>query len=89
MTDDYTIPPNVSSITQLSITSRPPLGGYSDPTVSTLAKIYFPIVFTVGMVGNLLNVVVLGKKWSSAISTTIYLLGLALSDITVLIFQVG
>ena len=58
-----------------------------DLIVSTIAKIYFPIVVVVGLSGNIINLIILSQRQLIGLSSSIYLIGLAISDILVLIFQ--
>lgn len=50
-------------------------------------RIYYPIVVTIGIGGNIFNIIILSNKAMTKYSCTQYLLGLACADILVLTFQ--
>ena len=50
-------------------------------------QVYYPAVVVVGITGNILNIIIMTRPSMINYSSTIYLLGLAVADITVLIFQ--
>ena len=59
----------------------------TDEIVTLVAKIYFPIVTALGITGNSFNLMILSRKKLIVQSSSIYLIGLAIVDILVLIFQ--
>ncbi|ELU10700.1 hypothetical protein CAPTEDRAFT_191066 [Capitella teleta] len=55
--------------------------------IQTFSQVYYVCLATIGISGNILNLAVMSKSSMSALSSTVYLKGLAVADILALIFQ--
>lgn len=71
---------------------RSPFYGENDPYVPTAANLFFiyftPVIFLIGIVGNMLCLVVFMSKNMRKLSASIYLAALSCSDLIALIFYV-
>lgn len=60
-----------------------------DTTLDILGKVYYPCVIVTGIIGNVINMAVLSRPALIKHSSNVYLLGLAIADLLVLVFQVN
>lgn len=98
MTEEFVIPPEITSLVDMfNVTNSSFSHGTSDdetqPVSASLASTRFvvqtivtPIVVTIGLLGNLLNILVLVQP-NMRTSTNVYLLTLAMADSIYLIFR--